>query len=164
MDNLQLVIVAAEVATQKLLAAYSIIFDDVLTRVEHRRAKKRKRELTSYKRNVSLRYGNLTTNLEPIPVLDQVLHDENRAYMYNITHLHPWQFFILADRLEHLILRPRLRRDGTRPNRHGHTMKQDHYHRVFLYLKWLNDGNFYRTREAETGWGKSSYTKSLLTF
>ena len=63
MDNLQLVIVAAVVATQQLLAAYSIIFDDVLTRVEHRRVKKRKRELTSYKRNVSLRYGNPTTNL-----------------------------------------------------------------------------------------------------
>jgi hypothetical protein len=49
MDNLQLVIVAAVAATQQLLAAYSIIFDDVLTRVERRRAKRHKRELTSYK-------------------------------------------------------------------------------------------------------------------
>jgi hypothetical protein len=117
MDNLHLVIVAAVVLTQQLLAAYSIIFDDVRTKVERRRAKKRKRELTSFKRNVSVRYQNPTTNLEPIPVLQQVLQDDNRSYMYNLTHLHAWQFFTLAARLEHLILRPRLREGGTRPER-----------------------------------------------
>ena len=26
----------------------------------------------------------------------------------------------------------------------------------FFCLKWLNDGVFYRTRETEVGWGKSS--------
>jgi hypothetical protein len=40
MDNLHLVIVAAVVATQQLLAAYSIIFDDVQIKAERRRAKK----------------------------------------------------------------------------------------------------------------------------
>ncbi len=81
MDNLHLLIVAAVVATQQLLAAYSIIFDDVQTKAERRRAKRQKMELTSYKRNVSVRYQNPTTNLEPIPVLQQVLQDDNRSYM-----------------------------------------------------------------------------------
>ena len=67
--------------------------------------------------------------------------------MYNLTHLHPWQFFTLAARLEHPM---------TRPERAGRTLKHDHFHRLFFCLKWLNDGNFYRTRETETGWGKSS--------
>jgi hypothetical protein len=43
----------------------------------------------------------------------------------------------------------------TRPDRAGRTLKHDHYYRLFFCLKWLNDGNFYRTRETETGWGKS---------
>jgi hypothetical protein len=49
-----------------------------------------------------------------------------------------------------------MRADGTRPVRQGHSIRHDHYHRLFFCLKWLNDGVFYRTRETEVGWGKSS--------
>jgi hypothetical protein len=35
-------------------------------------------------------------------------------------------------------------------------MTHDRFHCLLFCLKWLNDGNFYCTRETETGWGKSS--------
>jgi hypothetical protein len=77
--------------------------------------------------------------------------------MKSVTHLHGWQFFDLAARLQPLIDRPKLRKDGTRPvvNLRKKT-KADHYHRLYYCLKWLNDGNFFRTREAETGLDKST--------
>jgi len=31
----------------------------------------------------------------------------------------------------------------------------DHFHHLYC-LQWLNDSNFYRTQEAETGLGKST--------
>jgi hypothetical protein len=77
--------------------------------------------------------------------------------MKDVTHLHGWQFFLLADHLKDLIQRSRLRPDGTCPANNIHSKcKLDHFHRLYYCLKWLNDGNFYRTREADIGYGKSS--------
>jgi hypothetical protein len=82
--------------------------------------KKRKRELTPYKRNVPVRYDRPATALVPQPVLNNLLADENRTYMHKHTHLHAWQFFTLADILKDLIEWPRMREDGTRPDRTHH--------------------------------------------
>jgi hypothetical protein len=38
----------------------------------------------------------------------------------------------------------------------GPVPKHDYYHCLFFMLKWLNDGNFHQTREAECSWSKSS--------
>ncbi len=57
------------VATQQLLAAYTVLFDDVPTKWEKRMAKKWKHELTPYKRNVSARYSWPISALESISVL-----------------------------------------------------------------------------------------------
>ncbi len=109
MDNWHTVLVtAAAVAIHQLLAAYAIIFDDTPTKAEQRNMKKRKRELTSHKRNGSTRCGRPTANLELIPVLENIFQDINRPYMKDVTHFHSWQVFLLADRLKDLILRPRL--------------------------------------------------------
>jgi hypothetical protein len=132
------------------------MFDDVPTKYEKKVSKKRLRELTPYKRNVSPRYGRATTNLQANPILEHILWNENRAYMHNSTHLHPGQFFLLAEHLKDLILWPWLRADCSGQNRLSHSVQHDHYHRLFFCLKWLNDGMFYRTRETEVGWGKSS--------
>jgi hypothetical protein len=149
------VIVAAVVTIQQMFATYNIIFDDIPTKLERKVGKKRKCEVTPYKRNHSMKYSSPATPLEPINVLHKILQDSDRAYMHKVTHLHEWQFFLLADRLKDLILRPRLRDDGTRP-------KHDHFHRLFFCLRWLNDGNFHRSREAEAGWGKSSLQEDLV--
>jgi hypothetical protein len=125
-------LVATIVATQQLLAAYTVLFDDVPTKWEKRMAKKRKRELTPYKRNVSVRYSRPTSALEPVNMLQHILNDTNRGYMHKLTHLHEWQFFLLADRLKDLILRPRLRNDGTRPLRTCKPPKHDYFHRLFF--------------------------------
>jgi hypothetical protein len=164
MDNGHTVLVtAAVVAIHQLLDAYAIIFDDTPTKAEQRNVKKRKRELTPHKRNGSTRYGRPTTNLELVPALEKILQDINRPYIKDVTHLHSWQFFLLADRLKDLILRPRLREDGTRPERRSTKLvKHDHFHRLYFCLKWLNDGNFYKTRETETGWGKSSLQEDTV--
>lgn len=130
-----------------------IIFYDHPTRYEARMEKKRKRELAPYKRNVSLKVGPPETTLEPVRVLDDILADDNREYMRKMTHLHPWQFFVLADHLKDLIERPRTNHESVKV---GPTPKHDHYHRLFFALKWLNDGNFHRTREADFGWSKTS--------
>jgi hypothetical protein len=123
---------AAAICIHQLLVSYFIIFDDVPTASEAHAAKRRKRELTSYKRNLSVEYGRLTTNLEHIPHLERILQDKNRPYMKDVTH-------------------------GTRPANNIHSKcKLDHFHHLYYCLKWLNDGNFYRTREADIGYGKSS--------
>jgi hypothetical protein len=132
------------------------MFDNVPTKYEKKAANERLRELTPYKRNFSSRYGRPTTNLQTNPILDHILQDDNRVYMHHSTHLHPGQFFLLAEHLKDLILDPQMRADGTRTIRHGRSIYHDHYHRLFFCLKWLNDGVFYKTREAEVGWGKSS--------
>ena len=90
----------------------------------------------SLQRNLSMGYGQPTTKLEPIPALERILNDINRPYKRNVTHLHGWQFFMLADHLEQLILCSRLRADGTRPG--GHPKKKykvDHYHHLYFCLK-----------------------------
>ena len=33
---------------------------------------------------------------------------------------------------------------------------------AYFCLRWLNDGNFHRSREAEAGWGKSSLQEDLV--
>jgi hypothetical protein len=71
MDNYHTEIFASAVACiNQMLAAYTILFDDVPTKSEVRRAKKHAQELTPYKRKLSMRYGQPTTNLEPIPALE----------------------------------------------------------------------------------------------
>jgi len=158
MDHQYMVVVAAAaICIEQLLAAYMIICDDVPTASESRAAKKRKRELSPYKRNLSVVHGTPTTELEHIPALECILQDINRPYMKSVTHLHGWQFFDLAARLQPLNDRPKLQKDGMHPlvNLRKKT-KADHYHRLYYCLKWLNNGNFFRTREAETGLGKST--------
>ena len=157
------IVVAATICIHQLITAFTIVFDDVKTKSEERIRKKELREITPYKRNLSMRYGRPTSFLEPIPSLERILDHINRPYMLNVTHLHSWQFFQLAHCLKDYILRPRARRDGTIPNNRSHKRhKFDHYHRLYFCLKWLNDGNFYRTRETETGWGKSSLQEDTV--
>jgi hypothetical protein len=98
MDEHHMMLVAvAAICIHQLLVSYYIIFDDVPTASEARTAKRHKRELTPYKRILSVEYGRPTTNLEHIPHLERILQDINRPYMKDITHLHGWQFFLLAD-------------------------------------------------------------------
>jgi len=78
--------------------------------------------------------------LEPVRVLEGLLQDDNHEYIKKITHLHSWQFFLLADRLKDLILGPR---DNNQPAKVGPAVKHDHHHQLFFALKWLNDGNFH---------------------
>jgi hypothetical protein len=61
-----------------------------------------------------------------------------------------------------VILCPRLQSDGTRPELCHKTPKFDHYHRLFFVLQWLNDGLFYRSREVDTGYAKSSVQEDLV--
>jgi hypothetical protein len=83
--------------------------------------------------------------------------------MKDFTRLHGWQFFLLADHLKDLIENPRLHPDGTRPANNIHSKcKLDHFHRLYYCLKWLNDGNFYKTQEADIGYGKSSIHEDTI--
>jgi hypothetical protein len=159
----QNILIAAAICMHHLITAYSIIFDDVRTKSEERTRKEQLRKMTPIKRNLSVTYGRPTSFLEPIPALQQILDDINRPYILNVTHLHSWHFFLLAEHLKDFILRPRGRRDGTYPeNRSNKRYKFDHYHRLYFCLKWLNDGNFHRTQETETGWGKSSLQEDTV--
>ncbi len=152
-----MLVAAAAICIHQLLLSFVIIFDDVPTAYEAQAAKWHKRELTPYKRNLSMEYGRPTTNLEHIPHLERILQDINRPYMKDVTHLHGWKCFLLGDCLKDLIERPRLHPDGTRPVNNIHKKcKLDHYNCLYYCLKWLNDGNFFRTREAEIIYGKSS--------
>jgi hypothetical protein len=130
--------------------------------MERKKLLKRKRELAPYKRNVSYRYSPPTNRLVAKNCLAEILNDPDRAYMKSVTHLHEWQFFVLSEKLKDLILRPRLRSDGTRPEVHRKPAKFDHHHRLFFVLRWLNDGLFYRSREADTGYAKSSVFEDLV--
>jgi hypothetical protein len=47
--------------------------------------------------------------------LAEALKDSDRAYMKKLTHLHEWQFFALAEKLEPLIICAQQREDGSRP-------------------------------------------------
>ncbi len=53
----------------------------------------------------------LTTKLQPNLILKHILCDDNRAYMHHSTHLHPGQFFLLAEHLNDLILWPWITRE-----------------------------------------------------
>jgi len=105
-----------------------------------------------------VRSGLPETKLEPVHVLEGLLHNDNREYIMKIMHLHSWQFFLLADCLKDLILRPR---DNNQSAKVGPAVMYDHHHRLLFALKWLNDGNFHRTREAEFGWSKMSLQHDL---
>jgi hypothetical protein len=126
-------------------------------------AKRRKHELTPCKRNLSVEYGRSTTYLDYIPHLECILQDITRPYMKDVTQIHGWQFFLLADHLKDLIECPRLHPNGTCPEMYNNmNCYLDHYHRLYYCLKWLNDGNFYRTREADIGYGKSSIQEDTI--
>jgi hypothetical protein len=57
--------------------------------------------------------------------------------------------------LKDLIEHPRLCPDRTHPANDIHSKcKLDHFHRLYYCFKWLNDGNFCRTQEADIGYGK----------
>jgi hypothetical protein len=114
-DVIIIVVLACIAAVQQLITAYSILFDDLPTAREKRLSKKRQRELTPYKRNVSAQYATPVSLLEPRNCSAKVLQDSDRAYMKKLTHLHEWQFFALAEKLEPLIIRARQRDDGSRP-------------------------------------------------
>jgi hypothetical protein len=47
----------------------------------------------------------------------------DRAYMHKVTHLHTWQFFLLAEQLRPLIKRPRNGKQKAEP-----TCKHDYLH------------------------------------
>jgi len=52
--------------------------------------------------------------------------------MKKLSHLHEWQFFALAEKLEPLIIHPRQRKDGSRPQVCQGPPKFDHFHHVYL--------------------------------
>jgi hypothetical protein len=145
-EHHRMLVAAAAMCIHQLLVSYIIIFDDVPTASEAHVVKSHKNELTPYKRNLSVEYGRLTTNLEHVPHLESILQDMNRPYMKDVTHLHGWQFFLLANCLKDLIECPRLHPNGTCPaNNIQSKCKLDHFHCLYYCLKWLNDGNFYGT-------------------
>ncbi len=100
-------VVAVTVVVSQLMAAYTIFFDDVPTKFEQRMRKRKERELTPYTKNLSVQYGPLTSELVPQPMLDRLLLDKRRVYMFKVMHLHTWQFMMLANRLKELIEKPR---------------------------------------------------------
>ena len=159
-ERKQKFIVLASAAVAAISASF---FIEELT-TDERHEKKRKRNLAPYKRNQSDQLGTPTTELQAVPCLHRLLADDNRAYVKHTTHLHTWQFLALAEKLKPLVERPRLRSDGTRaPNMNPQKpCKFDYKHRLFFCLKWLNDGNVFRTREAEIGWSKSAIQEDLM--
>jgi hypothetical protein len=46
-----------------------------------------------------VKYNRSTTTLKAKQSLEEVLLDDNWAYMPKLTHLYSWQFFMLAERL-----------------------------------------------------------------
>jgi hypothetical protein len=161
-DDDTIVFIFLVAAAHQLICSYYILFDDVPTRKEKKLLLKRKHELAPYKCNVSYRYSTSTNRLVAKNCLPEILQDSDRAYIKSVTHLHEWQFFELAETLKDLNLRPRLRSDGTRPELRHKAPKFDHYHRLFFVLRWLNDGLFYRSREVDTGYAKSSVQEDLV--
>jgi hypothetical protein len=141
----------AVVAVHHFITVVYFIFFEIPTALENRVKKKRKREETTYKQNVSIKFDRPTTTLNAKQSLEEVLLDDNWAYMHKLIHLHSWQFFMLAERLQPFIKRSR---DGKL--KVGPHCKHDHFHRLFFCLKWLNDGNFFRTREEDIRCGMLS--------
>jgi hypothetical protein len=90
-EHHRMLVLAAAICIHQLLVSYFIIFDDVPTASEAHAVKRHKHELTPYKRNLSVEYGRLITNLENIPHLERILQHMNRPYMKDVTHLQGWQ-------------------------------------------------------------------------
>ncbi len=155
-------------AAQQIVAAASLIFNNILTQHEVSVNKKRRREAATYKHNICMCSGPPETMLEPVCVLEGFLHNENSEYIKKISYLYSWQFFLLADHLKDLIIRPREQpvtfkvglvpklllvdhlkdliirpRDNNQSLKVGLVPKHDHYHRLFFALKWLIDGIFH---------------------
>jgi hypothetical protein len=134
-EHHRMLVAAAAICIHQLLVSYFIIFDDVPTASEARAANRCKPELTPYKRNLSVEYGRPATNLEHISHLERILQDINRPYMKDVTHLHGWQFFLLADHLKDLIQRQRLHLNGTHPEIYNNKKCYlDHYHHLYYCL------------------------------
>ena len=89
--SLMYLLINIVVAAHQLSVAF--LLDDIPTAREKRLAKKCKRALAPYKRNVSARYGLPTTNLIPKKRLEDILQDSDRQYLKKLTHLHDWHFF-----------------------------------------------------------------------
>jgi hypothetical protein len=102
--------------------------------------KKRKIELTPYKRTVVAKVPPPETALGPVHVLDSLLVDDNREYVKKFTHLQMWQFFLLADTLRPFIARHRI---NMLSEKIGPTPKHDFYHHLYFAIKWLNDGAYH---------------------
>jgi len=78
-----LILCGAIVAAQQIVAAASLIFDNPPTLHDIRVDKKRRREAAPYKRNVSMCSGPPETMLEPVHVLEGLLHEiMSRAHYY----------------------------------------------------------------------------------
>ncbi len=60
---------------------------------EKNAGKKRKFELAPHKWNHSIKYSHPATPLELIFVVQNILHDSDRAYMCKVTHLQEWNSF-----------------------------------------------------------------------
>jgi hypothetical protein len=97
-DDDTIIFIFLVAAVHQLICSFYILFDDVPTAKEKKWDLKRKWELTSYKRNVSCRYSTAAHPLVAKNSIPELLHDPNRAYMKSVTHLHEWQFFILAEK------------------------------------------------------------------
>jgi hypothetical protein len=161
-DAVFLIFLAFVAVAHKSISSYYMFFDDLPTVKEKKRLLKRKCDLVPYKRNVSCRYSSATNPLEAKNCLAELLQDSDRAYMKSVTHLHEWQFLELSKKLKDLILHPRIRSNGTRPEGHRKPPKFDHYHHLLFVLRWLNGGLFYRSREADTGYSKSSVHEDIF--
>ncbi len=103
-DAVILIFLAFVAAAHQLLCSYYMFFNDLPTVIEKKQDLKRKRDLAPYMRNVSCRYSSATYPLEAKNCLAELLQDSDRAYMKCVTHLHKWQFFMLAKKLKDLIL------------------------------------------------------------
>ncbi len=77
-------LIAAIVVAQQLFASHFMFFDAIPTKHEQKPRKKRDRELTMYKFNVSVKYSMPTAVLIPQQVLDNLVLDPDRAYIKNI--------------------------------------------------------------------------------
>jgi hypothetical protein len=71
-DHHRMLVAAAAICIHKLLVCYFIIFDGVPPALEAQVAKRHKRELAPYKHNLSVAYGQLTTNLEHVLQLESL--------------------------------------------------------------------------------------------
>jgi hypothetical protein len=141
MDYPHMVIVAvAALCIHQLLAAFMAIFDDVPTAHEARAAKSCKHKLTPYKRNLSVTYAWLTTNIKHVSYLDL------NAYFKILIGYHSpsWvAVFPSGQSPQGSHRTPQKTSEWCLTCKNIHSkVKFDHYHHLYYCLKWLNDGNF----------------------